>query len=142
MAITEMEVAGRKDGGIDLTTDRVELIKSKNYKMYVEKEKIRGFVDEKEAMKQVVGKILSTERYKFLIYSWNYGVELEDLFGENVSFVCLEVKGRIKEALLQDNRIESVENFEFDTSRRRVVAVSFTVVTVFGSFDYEKEVEY
>ncbi len=128
------------------TVDHVDLESSsyisKSYKMNISKEMIRGFVDEKEAIKQTIGKILSTERYKYNIYSWNYGVELEELFGESESYVCLEVKRRIIEALEQDNRIESVENFEFDTSKRGVVAVSFEVVTVYGNVEYEMEVGY
>ncbi len=115
---------------------------SKNYKMNIDKEIIRGFVDEKESIKQVIGKILTTERYKYNIYSWNYGVELSDLFGESENYVCLEVKRRVEEALVQDERIESVDNFEFDTSKRGVVAVSFEVVTVYGNVEYEMEVGY
>ncbi len=116
--------------------------KSKNYKMNFYDKNIRGFVDEKEAVKQAIGKILSTERYKYNIYSWNYGVEFSDLFGESESYVCLELKKRIREALEQDDRIESVDNFDFDTSKKGVVGVSFEVITVFGSFNYEKEVGY
>lgn len=36
-------------------------------------------MDGMEAVKQAVYKILQTERYKYVIYDWNYGVELEDL---------------------------------------------------------------
>ncbi len=110
--------------------------------MNLYEEYINGYNDELEAMKQVVFKILSTERYKHIIYSWNYGIELEDLFGQPVSYVCVEVKRRIAEALLQDDRINSVENFEFDLSKRRVVAVTFDVLTVFGTVEMDKEISY
>ncbi len=115
---------------------------SKNYCMNLREEFVRGFTDELAAMEQVVFKILSTERYESIIYSWNYGVELNDLLGENVDFVCSEVKRRISEALLADNRVEAVENFKFDTGVRHVVAVSFDVVTVFGVLEIGKEVSY
>ena len=64
---------------------------SKTYKMDLEGNTTRGYTDGLEAMKQVVFKILNTERYKYPMYSWNYGVELEDLFGEPVSWVCPEL---------------------------------------------------
>ena len=75
--------------------------------------------------------MLNTERYQYLIYSWDYGVELLDLFGEPISYVCPELERRITEALLQDDRIEEVDGFEFEVSGGTVKA-SFTVHTVFG----------
>lgn len=102
--------------------------------------KIRGTVDTIEAMKQVVYKILCTERYVYPIYSWNYGIELVDLFGESVTYACPEITRRIEEALLQDERINSVDQFEFDTSKKHEVVCTFSVHTIFGDFQMEKEV--
>ncbi len=121
---------------------QVEETKSKNYKMHLHEEYVAGYADKLEAMKQVVFKILSTERYKYKIYSWNYGVELENLFGKPVDYVVPELRRRIKEALIQDDRILDVDEFEFDTSRRRVVAVVFKVHTLYGDFVSGKEVKY
>ena len=93
-------------------------------------------------MKQVVYKILNTERYEHIIYSWNYGVELRDLFGEPVNYVISEIERRIKEALLQDDRITKVNEFEFEVVRRGVVHTKFTVHTIFGDIQEEKVVNY
>ena len=120
----------------------VENQPSKNYKMHFEQNIINDSCDELEAMKQAIYKILNTERYQYIIYSWNYGIELNDLFGEHVSYVCPELERRIGEALLQDDRIESVDDFEFDVSKKRTVNVSFTVHTIYGSVDIEKAVNY
>lgn len=110
------------------------------YEMNPESCLIRGYVDGIEAMVQAVYKILSTERYRYIIYSWNYGIELEDLFGQPVSYVCPELERRIREALLWDERIEEVNNFKFDTSKKGIVHVYFTVSTIFGSLEAEREV--
>lgn len=110
------------------------------YRMDRKKEYIKGKTDEIEAMKQAVYKILMTERYGSIIYSSNYGIELKDLFGQPVSYVCPELERRITEALLWDKRIESVDNFEFDLSKKGVVSVRFNVQTVFGSFESERQV--
>ena len=126
-----------------LSTDlEVERQPSKNYKMHLEQNIISGFCDELEAMRQVIYKILNTERYQYIIYSWNYGIELLDLYGEPVTYVCPELERRITEALVQDDRIESVDNFEFDTSEKRTVKVTFTVHTIFGSVESEKVVNF
>ena len=115
---------------------------SKNYKMYFDEEVINGYRDELEAMKQVIFKILNTERYQYIIYSWNYGIELQDLFGEPVSYVCPELERRITEALVQDDRVESVDSFSFDITEKRKVHVTFVVHTIFGDVDAEKVVNY
>ena len=120
----------------------VETQPSKNYKMYLEQNIINGFCDELEAMQQVIYKILNTERYQHIIYSWNYGIELLDLYGEPVTYVCPELQRRITEALVQDDRIESVDNFEFDSSEKGTVKVTFTVHTIFGNVESEKVVNF
>ena len=106
----------------------------------MEKERIKGKTDEIEAMKQAVYKILMTERYSKIIYSGNYGIELSDLFGEPVSYVCPELERRIVEALMWDERIKAVNNFTFDLSVKGTVSVRFDVETVFGSFEAERSV--
>lgn len=124
------------------TTLEIETEPSKNYKMKFEQNIINGYVDELEAMKQVVYKILNTERYQYLIYSWNYGVELKDLIGEPTSYVCAELERRIMEALTQDDRIQSVDSFEYDYSKKGIVYVTFSVHTIYGDFVTEKVVNY
>lgn len=95
---------------------------------------ILGFVDSLKAMEQAIYKIIRTERYKYIIYSWNYGIELEDLFGMPVEYCVVELERRISEALLQNNRITAVNGFEFDTESERgtILIKKFIAETVFG----------
>lgn len=126
-----------------LTTElTIETEPSKNYKMKFEQKLIGGYVDELEAMKQVAFKILNTERYEYIIYSWNYGIELKDLYGEPTNYVCAELVRRITEALVQDDRINSVDTFEFDTSKRGSILTTFIIHTIFGDLSSEKVVNY
>lgn len=104
-----------------------------------EKGRISGFIDEKEAVKQAIMLILNTERYKFLIYSWNYGIELEELIGTHPDIVEDEVERLISEALLQDDRITAVYDFEFSRNKDTLL-VSFKVDSVYGDIDIETEV--
>ena len=124
----------------DLQKDfEIEEETSYTYKLNLDKSIIAGFVDELEAMKQAIYLILNIERYKYLIYSWNYGIELNDLFGQPTSFVLPELKRRITEALLQDTRITGVNNFSFEVNRGKVHA-TFTVSTVYGNVEAERVV--
>lgn len=113
---------------------------NKSHRMDIDKNRINGMCDGHDAVKQSIYKILNTERYQHLIYSWNYGVELSDLIGQPVSYVCSEVQRRITEALLQDDRIKSVTDFEFDINKKHEVVCTFVVHTIFGDISEEKVV--
>ena len=114
---------------------------SLTYKMDLNGDSVRGFVDEQEAMKQAIFRILNTERYQFIIYPWYYGIETIDLYGEPVTYVCPELERRITEALLIDTRIISVTDFEFDLEVKGVVHAMFTLNTIDGEIKADKGVK-
>lgn len=118
----------------------IETLPSKTFKMNTDTLTISGTIDEVEAVKQAVFLILNVERYQWLIYSWNYGVELHGLIGKPVDFCLPEIERRIREALLQDDRITAVQNFEFSVNKKQVLT-TFRVVTIYGEIKVEKEVE-
>lgn len=89
-----------------------------------------------EALKQSVSLALETPRYAHLIYSFDYGSELLTLFGHSNELVQTEGVRLIKEALLVDERIKSVDNFKFNFSADSV-EVSFEVRSKFGDFTGE-----
>ncbi|MBQ8765397.1 MAG: DUF2634 domain-containing protein [Clostridia bacterium] len=123
-----------------LSTDlKVERQPTKTYKLDIKNNIVNGFSDNLESMQQAIYKILNTERYKNIMYSWNYGIELLDLFGEPIDYVLSELERRITEALIQDDRIVSVEEFEHRTDRRTVF-LTFTVHTIFGDVQSERAV--
>ena len=101
---------------------------------------VRGFFDGLEAVRQAIFRILNTERYQYVIYSGNYGMETLDLYGQPVTWVCPELERRITEALTVDSRITAVTDFEYETDTKKVLHASFTVHTVYGDLSAEKEV--
>lgn len=111
------------------------------YRLDYENDKMYGYVDNQEAMKQVIYKILNTERYNHVIYSDNYGVELRDLIGEHIAYVIPEAERRIREALIWDERITSVFDFEFDIGKKSV-GITFKCNTIFGEVNIETEINY
>lgn len=125
---------------IDMMTIEKKTIPSLTWKINEERAEVRGTVDEREAMKQAVNKILQTERYRYAIYDWNYGIELEELYGKNVTYVIPELKKRIEEALLSDNRVTAVTDFSFQQEKGSVTA-EFVVHTIFGEMTAERTVD-
>lgn len=114
----------------------------RTYKLAVDKDKTRvnGYTDDLDAVKQAIYLILSTERYRFIIYSWDYGVELMDLIGKPMPYVMSELPRRITEALTQDNRINDVIDFEFEKNGKKLLT-KFTVISNVGNIPTELEVE-
>ena len=124
----------------DLQTDfEIEEQSNKTYKLDTKNNVVVGFIDGLEAVKQAVYLMLNTERYDHLIYSWNYGVELVDLYGQPTPLVQSELKRRIIEALTQDSRIQNVSAFSFEISKS-AIHVTFMVSTIYGDVDAETEV--
>lgn len=113
---------------------------TKTWKLNDKEKIIAGIIDEIEAVKQAVFCYLNIERFQWIIYSWKIGIETKHLYGEPIDWVCSEIERVIKEALSVDNRIENVDDFEFEIEKR-VVHVSFRVKTVYGEYTHKMEVD-
>lgn len=125
----------------ELTTDlklQERTYESRTYK--VSGDKVEGFVDDLEALKQAIYKTLSTEQYEYPIYSFDYGIAWKDLIGEDRAYVRAETKRMIQEALLRDSRITDVDQFNFAFSGDTCVC-SFTVTSKYGAVAIETEVQ-
>ena len=127
--------------GDDLRQDFVfTTLPSRTLKMDHDWKTITGTIDQIQAVEQAVFLILTTERYQWLIFSWDYGVELQNLIGKDPEYCIPEIERRTREALLQDDRITAVENFEFELNKRKVLT-TVTVISIFGNINVEKAVE-
>lgn len=101
----------------------------------LETSRIQRDIDGLAAMEQMIYKKVYTERYEYIIYGWNYGIELRDLFGLPQTFVRAELPRRIREALLPDDRIINIHSFNFVNRRaenKNLVDIGYTVVTIYG----------
>ncbi len=112
---------------------------SRTYALYPDK--IQGFLTDVEALQQAVFKLLNTEKYEYPIYSFDYGIALEDLIGKDPDYVVIEIERRISECLLSDERISEVTNFEFEENGDELY-VSFLVKSIYGDLKVTKEVTY
>lgn len=126
--------------GQDVTVTPAAEQPTRTYKADFDTGRVAGFVDETEAMKQAIFKILSTERFAYLIYSWNYGIELNAVVGKSYPVFSSEIKRVITEALLADSRITDVTDFQVEQIDKRTARVSFTAETIFGEIPVERTV--
>lgn len=125
---------------MELTTDftlQEQTFEARTYK--VAPDKIEGFVDDLEALKQAVYKVLATEQYEYPIYSFNYGIAWKELIGEEQPYIRAEMKRMIQEALLRDDRVREVDGFEF-SFQGDICQCSFHVSSIYGDIEIETEV--
>jgi phage baseplate assembly protein W len=117
---------------------------TRTYGMDMVHHRIKGYVDGKEAVMQAIWKILSTVRYANYIYSDNYGCDIMNrIYNSSLSesYLNTDVPAMIEEALLQDDRIESVSDFSWEKTEKDGVHVTFTAHTIYGDLPVESEVQ-
>lgn len=90
-------------------------------------------VEGAEALKIWIYKMLKTQRYRFLIYSWNYGSELEELVGKGYASntVQNEVKRLLEDALSINTNIKGTKDVNITFSGDDL-DISFTAITDYG----------
>lgn len=116
----------------------LELDASKTYRVL--NGRVVGWIDNKQALRQAIEKLLHTERYMHEIYTDEYGIELQTLIGENFDLVEAEIGRIIKEALLADDRIVSVENIQATKLDSTSLLITFSVESIFGTLAFEEVV--
>ncbi|WMJ78507.1 MULTISPECIES: DUF2634 domain-containing protein [unclassified Sedimentibacter] len=125
-------------GKIDADAKVTEEVKTtRTYKM--SQASIQGFTDGLKALEQAIYKVLNTEKYEYPIYSFYYGIELESLIGKDKNYVKTELKRRIRECLLRDERITEVDNFQF-TEDEDILNCTFDVHSTYGNLTVSREV--
>lgn len=121
----------------DLTQDyTVRKQPTHTYRLHFGGKPSHGRLDGLEAMKQAIYLALHIQRFRHEMYSWNYGIELDHMIGEqNSPLLQSKLKSAITEALLADDRIVSVDGFQFARPSRGRLTVTFTVETTEGRLE-------
>lgn len=92
-----------------------------------------------DALKVWIDKILHTQLNRYKIYNGtSYGANIEDLFigkGYSFAFASSELKREIETALLQNDDIYSVSDFEIAKNGDRL-NVAFKIKTAYGEEGY------
>lgn len=136
MIPTEMNVADEPQSTFEIVRQP-----SLTWRIDFTKNRIVGLCDELKAYEQAVYLALNVERYKYLILSWYYGSEISGLIGKPLPYVVPELQRVITEAVVQDDRTLSVDSFEFDTSQRGIVSVTFVAQSIYGEVTIQKDLE-
>ena len=102
--------------------------------------RIRGRGDGWEAVRQAVEIILHVERFRWQIYTPNFGTDYDGLLGTDPGYAASELRRRLEDAFLPDSRILGLKDYQWSFENTRLT-VSFTAVTVFGDVQSSLEVQ-
>lgn len=111
---------------------------TKTYCLNENSKTIAGYVDEIAALNQMVYLTLNTEKDAWQIYT-TFGNECRNLIGKPSDFAMAEIPRLVKEALIEDDRVEEVDTFSFEVFKNRI-KTSFVVHSIYGDSSLKTEV--
>ncbi len=93
-----------------------------------------------EAIKVWIWLVLQTPRYRYYIYSWDYGNEFEELIGRGYSeeYINAEAQRMTEDCLLVNEHIESITDFSVGMENDQLT-ISFTANTIYGTIQFDNE---
>lgn len=86
-----------------------------------------------EAIKVWIWNALRTPRYRHVVYTWDYGNEMDDVIGKGYTqdYINTELPRMIEECLLINPNITGVSDYDIELSGDKLNC-SFTVKTIYG----------
>lgn len=124
------------------TASTAEKIKMpKEYEIDFKTGQLTGrIVEGLEAIKIWIWLVLQTPRYRYYIYTWDYGNEFDDLIGQGYSeeYITAEAQRMTEDCLLVNENIQSISDFSVGMKNDQLL-VSFTANTIYGSIQFSNE---
>lgn len=125
------------ENNLDTTGAKAE--SDKAFAIDFDNKTIDGMIEGREALMQAIRMALMTQRYKYPVFSHDYGTDFEGVFNEGYLKAMGKAKNAIYDSLIYDSRIKSIDDFEFERKGTKMI-IRFTVLSVYGSIKYETEV--
>lgn len=95
-------------------------------------------VTENEALKVWIYKTLKTERFRYIAYHDSYGIELEKYIGQNnIKNVGEMIKADIKEGLLVNPYIVSIDNMTITKQEDDIIEITITLTSIYKKTTYK-----
>lgn len=95
-------------------------------------------VSENEALKVWIYKTLKTERFRYVAYHDSYGIELEKYIGQNnIKNVGEMIKADIKEGLLVNPYIVSIDNMTITKQEDDIIEITITLTSIYKKTTYK-----
>lgn len=113
------------------------------YKIDTNTNRITTMIDNDDSIIQAVHKNLNTQRYAFDIYGWAYGLDMEMFVAEDLEYIQLHLPKYLRESLLRDDRIVSVDNINIVQQEVDSCLITFDITTREGTvIQMQEEMNY
>ncbi len=129
------------DEELELEELEEEIIPPKEYGIDFKTGQLTGeIVEGREAIKVWIWLVLQTPRYRYYIYTWDYGNEFEDLIGQAYTEEYIEAAAQwmTEDCLLENEDIQSISEFSVSMSGD-TLTVSFTANTIYGDIEFKDQ---
>lgn len=95
-----------------------------------------------EAIKVWVWCCLHTQRFRYPIYSWDYGADMEQYIGQGLTaeYLETELRDEIEEALLVNEYITAIDDYTC-TRTGSGAQISFRIQTTLGTLQEEYDLD-
>jgi hypothetical protein len=105
--------------------------------------RISTMIDGKQSVIQAIYKALDTEKLGYEIYGWLYGLDMEPFIGQDLDYVQTHIQSYIEDCLLQDDRINAIQNLVVEQQDIDSCLITFDVDTTEGMVQgVTKEINY
>lgn len=122
------------------TIDQIEFVRQPSLDYKFGGVKSESTVDGLEAVTQAVEIILKTERRSLSIYDNNFGMEMQKYIGMPFHLLQAGIGIDLQEALLQDDRITSVDILGIIKTSIDACQITMQINTIYGNKLVESEV--
>ena len=104
---------------------------------------ISSMIDGKESVIQAIYKALDTEKLGYEIYGWLYGLDMEPFIAQDLDYIQTHIQSYIEDCLLQDDRIEAIQNLIIEQQEIDSCLITFDVLSSEGMIQgITKEINY
>lgn len=125
------------DNAINVPFEYDDLIRpqeTRTYAMDFRHKRIIGHTDDKDAVLQAIWKILSTRRFAHLLYDDQYGFDIMNKINSGLTrqYLDSDIPKMVEEALLVDERVIGISDFQYEIKDKDSIYVEFIVSTIYG----------
>lgn len=99
-----------------------------------------GIVEGKEAVKVWIWLALQTPRYRYYIYTWDYGSDFEELIGQGYTeeYIIAETRRMTEDCLLVNEHVQDIREFGVNM-QGSTLAISFVADTIYGEVEFKNQ---
>lgn len=97
-------------------------------------------VEGKEAVKVWIWLALQTPRYRYYIYTWDYGNDFEELIGQGYTeeYILAETQRMTEDCLLVNKYIQGITEFSVSMTGS-TLTISFVADTIYGEIEFKDQ---